>query len=445
MRKRQLEHRRSKVRSNDIVTSWMIVLFYALVFQNPLESVHKVFCYIDEAVPLFVVVVMAVLLDKNRGIVVQKYIFLEAIPLVVFVFVGLLGNVLWHYQPFKVVAVDLIANLKFFFSLAVGYLFLPKCINRKGKRRIIMHLYAMSAVMLGAFLIERFYPVWGQTEVRYGIRSAKMFFSHSTYLAGALAFLTAALIMFFHKKNLFFIATNLIIMAFTLRSKAIASAAAFVAIYVFFVVMKKELKLWHVFVAGAAVLAIGWKQIMFYFVEVGDTSARSIMTATSFKILGDYFPIGTGFGTFASSAAADHYSPVYVNYGFEAYGELMNLEQNRFFNDTFWPIIIGQTGFIGTVAYLVLLYFVFSKVFQMRDINKYWYVAGISLMVYCLISSTSEPILNNSISISFAVLLGGIIRVLEICRKVDNYFVWKLPKKRRKQKRVLQRRIDRHG
>lgn len=437
MKKRRLEHSISKENINDIVTSLMIVLFYALVFQSPLENVHKLFGYIDEAVPLLVVFTMMVLVIKNRGIVIQRHILLEAIPLVIYVIVGLLGNVLWRYQPFKVVVVDLIANLKFFFSLALGYLFLPMCINEKGKRRLIMHLYVMSGVILCAFLVERIYPMWGQTEIRYGVDSAQIFFSHSTYLAGALAFLTAALIMFFEKKNLFFIAINLIIMAFTLRSKAVASAAAFVAIYVFFIVMKKELKLWHVFVAGAAALAIGWRQIMLYFVELGDTAARAVITKTSLKILWDYFPIGTGFGTFASSAAADYYSPVYVKYGFEAIGELMNHDKNHFFNDTFWPIIIGQTGLIGTVAYLVLLYFVFSKVFQMKDINKYWYVAGISLMVYCLISSTSEPILNNSISISFAVLLGGMIRVLETCRKVNDYVVWTLPQQRRTHKKSI--------
>ena len=115
----------------------------------------------------------------------------------------------------------------------------------------------------------------------------------------------------------------------------------------------------------------------------------------------------------------------------------MNHDKNHFFNDTFWPIIIGQTGFIGTVAYLVLLFFVFSKVFQMKDINKNWYVAGLSLMVYCLVSSTSEPILNNSISVSFAILLGGMIRVLEQRKKVDDYVVWTLPPRKPSAKKNI--------
>ena len=63
----------------------------------------------------------------------------------------------------------------------------------------------------------------------------------------------------------------------------------------------------------------------------------------------DYFPLGTGFATYASDSAFKNYSPVYIKYGFLSESEVS--PASYFMNDTFWSIIIAQTGFIGILLY----------------------------------------------------------------------------------------------
>ena len=397
----------------------LIVLIYLLVFQNPLERISSIFKFTDELFALAAVPILVISSVKRGRLKIKHYIGIAVIPLTVFVVTGLWGNVLYQYQPWKLVLTDLFTNLKFFLTLMSGYALAPLCMNRSASRLVSTHLRLICVLIFALFCVERITPVFGMTEVRYGLRTAQMIFGHATYLAGAMAFLIAALTVFYEKKNLPFIAIALLMLMFTLRSKAIVSAMVYVLLFLFIIVIKGKLKLWHIAVLGAAAVVIGWQQISFYFIELGGGSARSVMTMTSFEIMADYFPIGTGFGTYASHVAGTHYSPVYVQYGFEEVYELSSTT-GMFFDDTFWPIIIGQTGFIGTLAYLALLSLIFSKVFYLKKVNNYWFVAGLFILIYTLISSTAEPAFNNAVSIPLAVILGGLIRLVEYHRYADS-------------------------
>ena len=397
----------------------LVVLIYLLALQSPLEKVSGVFKYIDELAAVGGIGCWLVSSIKYGRFRLKHYVLATVLGLLLFLASGLAGNVLYGYQPWNAVLTDLFTNLKFFMALMLGYALMPKCQDRMSIHYIGTHLRLIMVLVFAAFCVERVTPVFGMTQVRYGLRTAQMFYTHSTYLAGSMAFLVAAMTVFYEKKNLPYIGIGLLIMMFTLRSKAIVSAMVYVMLYMFLVVIKGKLKLWHIGILGVAALVVGWEQISFYFIELGGGSARSVMTATSFQIMGDYFPIGTGFGTYGSSAAADNYSPVYVLYGFDEIYELASWNPDAFLGDTFWPIIVGQTGFIGTVGYVSAMGILFHKVFWLRKVSKYQFVAGLFAILYLLISSTAEPAFNNSVAIPLAVLLGGLIRVAQRDRYPD--------------------------
>ena len=129
------------------------------------------------------------------------------------------------------------------------------------------------------------------------------------------------------------------------------------------------------------------------------------MLMTSLLIIKDYFPIGTGFGTFASHSAAVNYSPVYIKYGFELIYELRNSSKGTFFDDQFWPIIFGQTGLVGTVSYIYLLVQLFRRIQGMYRQNQNSYMAALFVFIYLMISSIAEPAFNNSVAIPLAMAL----------------------------------------
>jgi hypothetical protein len=84
-----------------------------------------------------------------------------------------------------------------------------------------------------------------------------------------------------------------------------------------------------------------------------EPAARTVLTVGSFDVAADNFPFGAGFGRFGSATAAETYSPEYMARGYpEVWGLGRGAVDGRFLTDTEWPAIIGETGFLGTIAFL---------------------------------------------------------------------------------------------
>lgn len=89
-----------------------------------------------------------------------------------------------------------------------------------------------------------------------------------------------------------------------------------------------------------------------------DTQARTALSVKCFTVAKDYFPWGSGIGTFASKPAYDSYSPLYYKYnlsgirGLEPYAGKGDFPS--FLLDTYWPHIIGEFGSFGTLLFLAL-------------------------------------------------------------------------------------------
>lgn len=383
-----------------------VILVWLLAFQSPLESLWGPLAYMDELVAL-----MGAALCAYDIVIVRKCHFTRQMlwfggAMLLFVAAGVAGNLIYRYQPLKCVAVDLYTNLKFFFAIAAGYYLFREIGWEELEKTANCHARIIVTAVFCVFLADRFFNFY-PCEVRHGIKSAKLFFFHPTYLAGAMAFLTVLLTAFYEKKNLPFIAMALCMMAFTMRSKALASVAAYVAIFLFFAVFKRQLKLGYVIAAGVLCCVVAWPQIRYYYVELGGRSTRSVMIIAAIWIARDYFPIGTGFGTYASAEASKHFSPVYDIYNFEY---LLRFERNRqwvhFLNDSFWPIIIGQTGVIGTAAYLVMMGILIKDCLSLKNFSVYAYVGTLFSLAYLFISSAAEPAFNNATAIPLAFMIG---------------------------------------
>ena len=411
----------------------LTALIWILVFQSPLESIWEPFSYIDELTALIGACLgMYDIVIVRKGRPSKDQLWMGAL-LLAFVAIGLAGNLLYRYQPWKCVVIDLYTNLKFFFAIGTGYYLFAGLDWEDAKNIARWNASVLATILFAFFVIDQIFCFW-PAEVKYGIHSAKLFYYHPTYLAGAVAFLLVLMTVFYHKKNIPFIAMTVIIMAFTLRAKAMASAAMYVAMYVFFIVLKLHLKLWHVVVAGAGVFAIGWEKIRYTFFDRGDEMPRAVMMRKSFEVMRDHAPIGTGFGAFGSAEAGKHYSAVYQKYGFNDYfyvrdvrdlENTMRLIQNddrlmqryqrnpesylyrqSYLSDHFWPIIFGQTGYLGTAVFLVILAVLLKKCFDALKFDLFAYVGVLFAFVFLLISSMAEPAFHNMVAIPLAMVMG---------------------------------------
>lgn len=107
-----------------------------------------------------------------------------------------------------------------------------------------------------------------------------------------------------------------IMMGLTLRSKALEAAIIITLLYICVYFWKKKLNLKMLIGCIPVLLIVGAYQIYYYFFSsLQNESARYQLPIKSIEIAADHFPLGSGFGTFASYISAEWYSPIYEMYG----------------------------------------------------------------------------------------------------------------------------------
>jgi hypothetical protein len=150
------------------------------------------------------------------------------------------------------------------------------------------------------------------------------------------------------------------------------------------------------------------KQIATY--TSSESSARAKLYTTSTRIASNEFPVGAGFGRFATYPSRLYYSPVYQEYGLnQVWG--LSREFPNFIDDTSWPGVIGEAGYGGFLFYAIgILALIFVVLRRMRSSSGE--VRWLSLAVLCamaafLVDSLGDPTLFDWLATTFLALMIG--------------------------------------
>lgn len=124
-----------------------------------------------------------------------------------------------------------------------------------------------------------------------------------------------------------------------------------------------------------------------------ETSARSRLYSTGTQIADENFPIGVGFGRFASYPSRLYYSPVYYQYKLaRVYG--LSPSYPLFIDDTSWPSVIGETGYGGLIFYgvgLIALMLATIRLLRRASAELRWLpLAGLCTTAVVLVDSLGE-------------------------------------------------------
>ena len=84
---------------------------------------------------------------------------------------------------------------------------------------------------------------------------------------------------------------------------------------------------------------------------VGTLHPRTALYIGSIAVARDHLPIGAGFGMYGSHLSRAEYSPIYAQYGLDRV-PLLGPDQPYAVTDTYWPMVLGETGLIGLLAAL---------------------------------------------------------------------------------------------
>lgn len=106
---------------------------------------------------------------------------------------------------------------------------------------------------------------------------------------------------------------------------------------------------------AAVVIFFTWAKFDAYYISGmadDERMARPQTFKTGLTIMKDYFPFGSGLGTFGCAAAAKEYSPLYYKYDLDTIWGL-SPDCPMFLADTFYPIVYSQFGFFGAVMFII--------------------------------------------------------------------------------------------
>ena len=186
---------------------------------------------------------------------------------------------------------------------------------------------------------------------RYGIKSYNFVFPMSfQFLAVALVAIAVLSISKDKYNNRLPYAAVCVGLILATKSSPLLFSVMFIFLLIYFQ-KRAQLKTRTVVFMAVIVLLLGTFQIQTYLMNVN--APRYLFFYYGGKTANTYFPLGSGFATFGSDQAARNYSRLYYQYGFNSlFG--MNTEDGSFLSDTFWPMAIGQFGWIGSILYIVI-------------------------------------------------------------------------------------------
>lgn len=144
-----------------------------------------------------------------------------------------------------------------------------------------------------------------------------------------------------------------------------------------------------------------------------DGTARILMTKDSTAIAMENFPLGAGLSRYGSHLARQDYSPEYSERGYQFIYGMGPAEDGMFLTDTFWPAVVGETGFFGLLCYLtgtlLLALPAWNLMRRSSEAHVCWIGAvGVAWLVALLVESVVAPVFSSPPMYGFFPVVAGI-------------------------------------
>jgi len=174
---------------------------------------------------------------------------------------------------------------------------------------------------------------------------------------------------------------------------------------------------------ATGILFVTWHKIEFYFVHSftgeGDSDylARMALYSTSYLIFIDYFPFGSGFGSFGTHASGVYYSEIYSRYDID-YVWGLNRTYTKFITDTYYPSL-AQFGVVGVVLFLVFWTYIIRKAFRANFTEQTIHLFPVMLCIVCffLIENVADATFTGNRGLFMMLFLGYLFTNLKATNK----------------------------
>ena len=374
-----------KVKLSNIALSIALLL---LMFSAVLSSYFPLLKNSDEIIAVYAAfsLIKKLISSKQCTVFFVKYWLLLFLCILIGVISNYESNLVANFEiilfdAFKLIKVSLV----FFYVLYF--------IKKKDVIQIIDFLLPIIKILsfiIFAFGICNFVIDIGMTyDMRYGIRSYKFIFNNPGDL-GAVVIGFFALFICSHKNCKKYYIMNIISVILTLRAGCIGGL--FIIILCNLIIKQKFKWYYTIPLVGISIL-VGRLQINSYLLNT--ESLRYTLIKYGIITANNYFPLGSGFATYGSDLAYKYYSELYIQYGFiNIWG--FNQVNGSYINDNFWPMMIGQIGYVGAFIFLILLFnqFLYINKSKLTPRTK---ATALGIFLFLLIGSLGSPVLISYI------------------------------------------------
>ena len=381
----------------------LISLFYFMIFQNVLENYFNVFGILDEAMSAVIVIIAIInILSSRKKYVICKNNKKILVSVLALIIIGVIGNLKTDYQTIIPALKDAVCV----FKGIITYVFIPLCLsNLKLDEYLTIinnHLKIITGLVFLTVVGNLLFDIFPYYEIRFGIKSQQIFFTHPTYLASfsVIIIILLSVNLREHEENKKYIILMLLVLASTLRFKSIAFIPIYMYLYHIVFIRQRKLQLLDIGILCVLGGAFAISQVMEYFNN--PDWARNVLTMNSLNIAKDNFPIGTGFGTYASWVSGESYSNIYYDYNISTTWGI-SPDFYEFIADTFWPMIIGQFGVLGLGIYIYILLRIYKNI--MNNDNLDYYFGQILTLLYLIILSMAEASFSGQIVVVYMALI----------------------------------------
>lgn len=403
----------------------LIIMYIFILFSAVFEYNIPYLNYWDEAV--FAISILYLISNVIKTGKIKKTtanILGLSILVIIIGFIGNLNNL--SYQTYRIAILkDIVAYLKF----PITFIAMPKMmkslnIDRKYKQiaiitKILVFIIFISMI-LGYFIDIGLY----KSEEDRILSTFLFIFPHPTFLVFSVLIMLIVLIISEDKLSNTYIFMCLSIMFMTQRSKAYFIVVFVLAILLipkkyldslfYFrnnkILFKKRYVFLGLILASFIMYLFAKDKFILYF-QYGLTAARPALYLVGIRLVYNHFPIGTGFGTFASSLSGRYYSSVYYNYGIS---NVLGINEDNisYIGDVYWPYIYGQFGILGFLLqiriFIKLFLYYFKKI--INSINRKSYII---VWTYSIFASFAEAFFTNSTSVQMSF-------IISLCLLVNN-------------------------
>lgn len=158
-------------------------------------------------------------------------------------------------------------------------------------------------------------------------------------------------------------------------------------------------------IMSVIVLFFSWTKFSGYYINGfksdAEEMARPMSYITGYEILWDYFPFGSGLGSFCTAAAAKEYSPLYYKYDLDhIWG--MSPDNTMFIADCYYPGL-AEFGIVGVFLFCVFWKRRLIDIQKIRDI-KYYRLALMCMLTLAIDSTSNTAYLSGGGMAIFIIL-----------------------------------------